>query len=219
MEIPLGELKSEGWNYIALGHYHVYRQVAERAFYSGSTEYASTNVWGELAEERAQGIRGKGIVEHDLESGAHVFHPLEPARELLDLPPIRARGMTAPELDFAIRETLDACPGGIEQKILRLVVQDVPLHVARGLDHRALRDYRRRALHFHLDTRRPEIIRTQVGGAPGRRASLAELVRDSLRSRQLERGTDRDELVALGLRYLRDAETADTPMLLEQEAE
>lgn len=219
MEIPLRELQSERWSYIALGHYHVYRRIGERAFYSGSTEYASTNVWGELAEERAQGIPGKGIVEHDLETGAHVFHPIEPARALIDLPPLRARGMTAPELDFAIREALDGCPGGIEGKVLRLVIHDVPRHVARSLDHRALREYRRRTLHFHLDTRRPEIIRTQAAGAPGRRASLAELVRDSLRSRHLERGTDREELVALGLRYLRDAETADTPVLLEQEAE
>jgi exonuclease SbcD len=219
MEIPLRELLHERWNYVALGHYHVYREIGERVFYSGSTEYASTNIWRELAEETAQGIRGKGIIEHDLETGAHKFHSLEPVRQLVDLPPIRARGMTAPELDFAIRETLDACPGGIEGKILRLIVYDVPRHVARSLDHRALREYRRRALHFHLDTRRPEIIRTQISGAPGRRASLAELVRDSLRSRHLERGTDREELVALGLRYLRDAETAETPVLLEQEAE
>lgn len=219
MEISLADLRPESWSYIALGHYHVYRKVGERAYYSGSLEYASTNAWGELAEERAQGIAGKGIVEHDLETGAHVFHPLELSRTLVDLPGVHARGMTAPELDFAIREAVEACPGGIDGKIVRLLVLDVPRHIARGLDHRTLREYRRRALHFHLDTRRPESIRTQASGAPGRRASLAELVRESLRGRYLESDVDRDELVALGLRYLRDAEAAETPVLLEQEAE
>jgi hypothetical protein len=44
-------------------------------------------------------------------------------------------------------------------------------------------------------------------------------VRDSLRSRQLDREIDREELVSLGLRYLRDAEAAESPLLVEQETE
>jgi exonuclease SbcD len=219
MEIPLAELTRARWSYIALGHYHVYRQITEDAYYSGSLEYASTNPWGELAEQKASKIRGKGIIEHDLDTGSHKFHPLTPARELLDLGPLRARGMTAPELDVAIREIVEDVPGGIDGKMVRLLVYDVPRHVTRGLDHRMLREYRRRALHFHLDVRRPETIRTQSSGAPGRRASLSELLGDSLRSRHLDPDIDREELVTLGLRYLRDAEAAETPVLLEQEAE
>lgn len=219
-ELPLAALNSEEWSYVALGHYHVYRRVAAGAYYSGALDYTSNNVWGELAEERAQRLTGKGFIEHDLETGAHTFHVLETARAVVDLPPVQARGMTAPELDFAIRETVEACDGGIDGRIVRLIVFDAPRHIARGLDHRALRDYRRRALHFHLDVRRPEVVRTQASsGAPGRRASLAELVRDSLRSRHIDRDMDRDELVALGLRYLRDAEAAESPLLVEQEAE
>ena len=79
---------------------------------------------------------------------------------------------------------LDDCEGGIDEKIVRLVVRDVPRHILRDLDHKALRDYKRKALHFHLDTRRPEIVRPEKGqAAPGRRASLADTVRDKLRSR------------------------------------
>jgi hypothetical protein len=44
-------------------------------------------------------------------------------------------------------------------------------------------------------------------------------VRDSLRSRHIDRDIDRDELVGLGLRYLRDAEAAESPLLVEQDAE
>lgn len=219
LEIPLAELRAEAWSYVALGHYHVYRHVDANAWYSGSLDYSSVNVWGELNEERERRIPGKGFIEHDLLAGAHTFHPVEPARPVVDLPVIRARGMTSPEVDVAIREAVESCGGGIDGKLARLLVYDIPRHVARGLDQRALRDFRRRAFHFHLDLRRPDVLRVQSSGSPGRRASLADLVRDSLRSRPLDRDVDRDELVALGLRYLRDAEAVDAPVAVEQEPE
>ena len=101
---------------------------------------------------------------------------------------------------------VEACPGGIDDKVVRLVIRDLPRHVTRQLDHRQLREFRRRALHFHLDPHRPEIIRSSAHGAPGRRPSLAEFVRDKLRERVLSPDVDRETLVDLGLRYLKDAE-------------
>jgi predicted phosphodiesterase len=207
MEITPEELGAQRWDYVALGHYHVCREVAPNAWYSGSIDYTSFNAWGELKEEQAAGVAGKGIISRDLATGAHAFHPLPPSRELLDLSPIAARGMSAPELDAAVRATVDAAPGGIDEKIVRLVVRDVPRHVARELDHRAMREFRRRALHFHLDTRKPEIVRVVgSGGAPTRRPSLADTVREKLRTRVLPGDVDREALVALGLRYLEEAD-------------
>jgi hypothetical protein len=95
---------------------------------------------------------------------------------------------------------------GIDDKIVRLVIKDVPRHVVRELDHRTLREYRKRALHFHLDPRKPEILRRDVAGAPGRRASLLEIVRDNLQGRALPADVVREELVALGIEYLVEAE-------------
>lgn len=207
VEISREELGLPAWSYVALGHYHVYREIAPNAFYSGSIEYASANPWGELVEERQGGVPGKGMIEHDLATGRHAFHPITPARRLLDLPPVQARGMTAADVDAAIREVVDGVPGGIDDQVVRLVVRDIPRHVARELDHKALREIKRRALHFHLDTRRPEIVRLFGQGSPARRPSLADTVRDKLRSRQLEADVDREALVALGLHYLREAET------------
>ena len=89
----------------------------------------------------------------------------------------------------------------------RLIIRDLPRHIARDLDHKALRDFKRRALHFHLDTRRPEVVRLSGQGAAGRRPSLADVVREKLMSRVLENDIDRKELVALGLRYLAEAES------------
>jgi hypothetical protein len=114
--------------------------------------------------------------------------------------------MTARDLDAAIAAAVEAAPGGIDDQVVRLVVRDVPRHVARELDHKAVREFKRRALHFQLDTRRPDIVRLHGHGAPGRRVSLADTVRDKLRSRVLDAGVDREALVALGLHYLREAE-------------
>jgi len=207
IEISREELGLPTWSYVALGHYHVHREIAPNAYYSGSVEYTSANAWGELVEERDAGLPGKGIVEHDLETGAHTFHHLPPSRRLVDLPTLSARGMTAADLDAAIAAAVERAPGAIDDQVVRLVVRDVPRHVARELDHKAIREYKRRALHFHLDTRRPEIVRLHGHGAPGRRPSLTDTVRDKLRSRVLAGDVDREALVALGLHYLHEAET------------
>jgi DNA repair exonuclease SbcCD nuclease subunit len=213
MEISRKELAAEKWDYVALGHYHVYRELAPNAFYSGSLDYTSTNPWGELAEEREMGIEGKGIIEHDLASNTHKFHALPPARRWVDLAPVSGAGLSPASLDEAIRNALDSCEGGIEDRIVRLVVRDVPRHILRDLDHKALREFKRKALNFHLDTRRPEIVRPEKGqAAPGRRASLADTVRDKLRSRQLTENIDREALVELGLHYLREADLVAGPV-------
>jgi hypothetical protein len=207
LEIPLSELGAPAFDYVALGHYHVYRQIEPNAFYSGSIDYTSPNTWGELYEERVAGVPGKGIIEHNLESGAHTFHPLPASRPLIDLPPISARGLTVGEVDERILAAVNSCKGGVDDKIVRLIIRDLPRHIARDLDHKSLREFKRRALHFHLDTRRPEVVRLSGQGSAGRRPSLADVVREKLMSRVLESDIDRKELVALGLRYLSEAES------------
>ena len=210
-EIPQEDLHVSRWDYIALGHYHVYRRMSPNQFYAGSLDYTSTNSWGERIEEEMAGVPGKGIIEHDLAAGTHTFHPLQPSREFVDLPMVSARGLTTEEVNARIAAVIEACPGGIEDKVVRLVIRDLPRHITRQLDHKQLREFRRRALHFHLDTRRPEIIRSVGHGAPGRRPSLADFVRDKLRERMVSADIDRDALVTLGLRYLKEAEERDSP--------
>lgn len=209
IEIPRADLHAARWDYVALGHYHVYREVAPNAYYSGSIDYTSLNPWGELHEERTAGIEGKGIIERDLVTGAHTFHALPKSRPLFDLPPINARGMTAIEIDEKIRAAVDACDRrrGIDDKIVRLVVRDVPRHIARELDHRAIREYKRRALNFHLDVRRPDVYRLESSGAPGRRQmELKDIVANKLRMRPLDAGVDRETLVARAIAYIDEAQ-------------
>ena len=180
---------------------------------NGIRDHAVPTDWTiALRQEEAARIGGKGIIEHDLTTGAHTFHPIPPLRQWVDLPSLSGTGLSPASLDEAIRATVDNLEGGIDDKIVRLVVRDVPRHILRELDHKALREYKRRALQFHLDTRRPEIVRRENGeGAPGRRASLADTVRDKLRSRVLTENIDREALVELGLHYLREADLVAGP--------
>jgi hypothetical protein len=216
-DLTLQELKPERWSYVALGHYHVYHSVAPNAYYSGSLEYTSSNVWGEADEEIEKRIEGKGFIEHDLETGKHTFHPIKPARHVINLPELSAVGLTADELAVAISKAVDSCKGGIDDQIVRLVVRDVPRHLLRDLDHKAIREYKRRALHFHLDARRPQPLRTEASGAPGRRTSLTDTVRAMLERRELTPGINRDALVELGLRYLAEADRAASVAVGEPE--
>jgi DNA repair protein SbcD/Mre11 len=196
--VALRELGTEEWSYVALGHYHVQHQVRPNTWYSGSLEYVGTNVWGELADEADEGIRGKGWLLVDLDRGRVTREPVPPSRPIIDLEPVRGEGLGAEALDKLIGERLRAIPGGVADRIVRLRVYDVPRHVARELDHAAIRAYKAEALHLHLDIRRPDIHRTVGVGAPGRRQTLPELVRAYLTGRPLPAELDREEFVRLG---------------------
>lgn len=216
--LTVKELRADQWDYVALGHYHVYHQVAANAYYSGATEYSSSNVWGEVDEERDKGVKAKGFIEQNLATGEHRFHPISLARRVVDIPEIEGGGLTSAELSDAICAAVDACEGGIDDRIVRLVVRDVPRHILRELDHRKIREFKRRALHFLLDARRPIPPRlVSESGAPGRRASLTETVRGMLEARAVTPGIDRKALVELGLRYLDEAERL-APALTGDEA-
>lgn len=212
------EILSDAWQYIALGDYHVYQQVGPNAYYSGSIEYTSLNPWADVREEAKRKLPGKRIIEHDLATGRHKAHSIAAARPMVDLPRIDGRGMAAPSLNTAIAETVARSRTPIDNAIVRLVVDNVPNHVERELDHAARREYGKRALHFQLDLRRPDAIRltTSRSGSPGRRPTLADLVRDRLQARPLEADVDRGALVELGLRYLVQSEDAVVPAGLDE---
>jgi len=194
------------WSYVALGHYHVHRRVADNAYYSGAIDYTSLNVWGEMGEAEDLGLKGKGFIEYDLETREHRFHDLAPSRVFVRLPDISARNKSVAELDSEILRVVEKHKGGIDDKVVRLTLRDVPRHIARELDHKVLRDFKRRAVHFQMDVRREDYTARAGHGAPGRRQSVVDVVRDQLTHREIPADLDRDRLVELGLKYLADAE-------------
>src|SRR5688572_13325295 len=91
------------WDYVALGHYHIHVhdpvRLGPRAFYSGSLDYTSLNVWFDKSEEEEQRLKGKGFIEFDVDTGRHAFHLVPAAREFLDLRPISARDLSPAEVN------------------------------------------------------------------------------------------------------------------------
>jgi hypothetical protein len=192
------ELAGAEWTYVALGHYHVQHEVAPRVWYAGALEYVSPNLWGELDDEHRLGVRHKGWLLADLDRGTVEPQPVALARRIVDLEPIAGEGLAPAALDALIAERLRGVEGGIADHVVRLKVYDVPRHVARELDHAAIRAFKAEALHLHLDIRRPEVHRTVGIGAPGRRQTLPELVRSYLARRPLPAEVDRDAFVRAG---------------------
>jgi DNA repair protein SbcD/Mre11 len=196
--LGLQELAPAEWSYVALGHYHVQHEVAPRVWYAGSLEYVSPNVWGELVDEADHGLSGKGWLLADLEGNKVERREVPLARAILDLEPVEAEGLSAAAVSELIAERVRAVPGGVDDRIVRLRVWNIPRHVARELDHASIRALKSAALHFQLDLRRPEIHRTIGMGAPGRRQTLPELVRGYLERRPLPAELDREAFVRLG---------------------
>jgi DNA repair exonuclease SbcCD nuclease subunit len=206
INITRADIEPSRWSYVALGHYHVHRRVDSNVYYSGAIDCTSLNVWGEMGEAEDLGLKGKGFIEYDLDTKEHRFHELPSSRAFVRLPDISARNKSVAELDAEILRAVEKCKGGIDDKIVRLTLRDVPRHVARELDHKALRDFKRRAVQFQLDVRREDYAARAGQGAPGRRQSVVDVVRDQLTHREIPADLDRDRLVELGLKYLADAE-------------
>jgi DNA repair exonuclease SbcCD nuclease subunit len=219
LRVARRDLGATQWSYVALGHYHVHQKVAENAYYSGSLDYTSLNVWYDLSEEEDLHLQGKGFVEFDLVTGKHTFHTVPASRDFIDLKPINARDMSPAEVNAAIQRAVDKVKGGIDDKVVRLVIRDISRQVTRELDHRAIRDYKRRALSFHLDARKPEETRKYATGSPSRRPSVADVVREQLAARAIPPDLDRERLVELGMKYLGEADAFPAPSVAVTDAE
>lgn len=199
------DLAPAQWDYVALGHYNVAHAVEPNVWYAGSLDYVPPNPWGQLEEEAERRVRGKGYLLVDLPGTRVTPRPIQPPRRFLDLPPIRGAGLTAKEIDQRIAGLVEQARPPIDDHVVRLVLYDVSRATARDLDHAAIRGYKARALNFQLDVRRPDERRTVGVGAPGRRQTLPEVVREFLQHRPLDADLDRDAFTRLGVEFVEHA--------------
>jgi len=199
------ELHGDRWDYIALGHFHVAHMVRDNAWYAGALEYVTPNPWGELKDEAREGRQGaKGWLLVELSSGTPKveFRPIQLARHFFDLAPVQGAGLSADDLNVAIAERISGLRGGVADQVVRQVVYDVQRAASRDLDHAAVREIKARALHYHLDLRRPPPTGPIGIAAEGKRQTLRELLADFLERRPLEASIDRRELVELASTYM-----------------
>lgn len=198
--ITRAQIMHDAWDYIAFGHYHLHEKLADNAYYSGSLEYTSFNIWEEIG-------RPKGFIEFDLDSHEIVnFHKTTP-RPVVDLRSVQADGLSATELNELIRLRLEGIEGSHDEKIVRLVIEDIPKAVIPDIDYRLIRQLRAEALHFDLQLR-PLKRKGTTGdaGASGSVRPLEDEWREFARGCDVPGGVNRDELTAKGLSYLASQE-------------
>ncbi len=187
-----------GLDYIALGHYHSYTRVRGDAYYAGSTERFS---FGEVSDD-------KGFLElRLLDDGTKevIFHPLQ-IREMVDLEPVVCDGLDAHAIKRAIKDRIIECKP--DNKVVRLRVLGIPLHVYHSLDFDEFKRLTKHAVHFEL---KYEFKRDESS------STLNKSTFRSLRSefeRFIDKYTtgvqiDHKRLKELGLEYMRDWEQGD----------
>jgi DNA repair protein SbcD/Mre11 len=134
------------------------------------------------------------------------FRPVPAARRVFDLDPIEASGRNAADIDQMIQERVEGIRGGLADQIVRLIVYNIPRHVGRELNHTTIRDYKAKALHFHLDLRRPDQERATGLIVAGQRQTLRQILTGYLHNRALPAELDRDAFQRLGVEVFDDVE-------------
>jgi len=147
--LPVEVLKPSRWTFIAAGDYHVRTKLTDRAWYPGSIEFVSSNPWEESKAAE------KGFLVADLRTNDVEVVPTHP-RTVVDLEPIDAQDLDSEAVMESIRSRLAQMGEGIEEKIVRQVVLNIPKPISRDLDWSFLRELRSRAMHWQLDLRPPE---------------------------------------------------------------
>lgn len=195
------------WDYIALGDWHLYTQVAPNALYAGATEFTSTNIWEEAGKP-------KGWILYDAATRTHEFHAIR-TRSVIDLAPIDAAELTAAELNTAIEARANALGDSLQGAIVRQRVWNLHPDLRRHIDGELLRELKARALHYMLDPRtaRPN-TREVSGGRPVEtdgesRITLTDEWRQFAQTYALPTDIDRAAFIELGKHHLQAADTSE----------
>ncbi|MCO6431222.1 MAG: DNA repair exonuclease [Deltaproteobacteria bacterium] len=145
VDLSLSALSPNEWDYIALGHLHIFKEFGYNAAYSGSTEHTAANIW-------AEGDRNKGFLQVLLPESKRIFHALSSPREVVVLEPIDAAGLEPAKVSELVDFALTNIPGGADGKIVRLTIHNLPREVYRQIDYKMVKRWRGRCLNLTLDT-------------------------------------------------------------------
>ena len=181
---------SKGFDYVALGHYHGFTRIRNNIVYSGSTERMS---FSESKEE-------KGIVDVRISSSTVTnFIPL-PTRRMIEIGPIDCKNLGPREIVEKVREKAEG--RDFKDSIVRLSLINVDPATYKSIDLSSINNIFSRAMHFE--------IRHSIGKEPEQIVPTDIMIADLLTEFEkfLERGhyKDKDVLLEIGKRYIRQAE-------------
>jgi DNA repair exonuclease SbcCD nuclease subunit len=188
--VAFSNIDSE-WDYVALGHYHEFKELGKMICYAGSTERLS---FGEAGQK-------KGIVEVDLDAHKVTFHELK-VRDMLDMDVLDAANLTSSEILRDARDKISS--SSIDEKVVRLVIKNVAPDAYRALDMPAIRKLGTSALHFDL-----RVDRVDVAGEKQTGDTQIGLLADEFKKYviSLDMADDKkNRLMEMGLPYLTKGE-------------
>ncbi len=187
--IPLKNL-SQDFNYIALGHYHMYTKLQGNAFYAGSTEHLS------FTEADSQ----KGWLEIELgKKLKHRFIPLQ-TRSMIDAPSLDCSSLRIEQILQKVKEIIHRIEP--KDKIIRLRLDNIPAHIQRGIDYHQIRELGKTAVHFEVKPMSVKTDKTTVGEGY-KMKSLADEFEKFLTT---QRYPEEKMLLDLGLQYIQKVE-------------
>lgn len=132
------------------------------------------------------------------------------ARPHIDFAPIDAEGLSAEAIDTRLATAVGAVD--ITGAVVRQKIINLSRETQHALNYTAIRTYKARALHLHLDVTRPESQAPTVENRAKLRATLDEQVETSFGGRALPPEVNREEFVRVGLSYFQGGD----PYGLEQ---
>ncbi|AIE87025.1 metallophosphoesterase family protein [Fimbriimonas ginsengisoli] len=182
----------DDWTYVALGDYHSYQPYGRNVCYSGSTDFASTNIWDEARVP-------KGWVWFDTEVGRLEQVGLA-TRPVLDLPTIDAQGHDLGQVESQMRSNAqweDGFP------IVRQRIVNFPPGLRGKLDHQLIREIAARALNYQIQAVAPQPV--AIGNRDGIvTRTLEQSWSEHIDKATLTKSVSRGALKELGLALLKE---------------
>jgi exonuclease SbcD len=190
--IPVKNIQQD-FDYIALGHYHMNTKLQENAFYAGSTERLSFTEAGNQ----------KGCLEIDLgQKLKHKFIPVN-TRIMVDVPPLDCLALNAEQIVRKTKETILSIEP--KDKIIRIRLENIPLHVQRGIDFHQLRTLSKTAVHFEIKSTSVKADETSLSDGY-KMKSIADEFEKFLNTQPF---SEKEMLLKLGLYYIHKIEEQD----------
>jgi UDP-2,3-diacylglucosamine pyrophosphatase LpxH len=135
---------SSDFEYIALGHFHARRQVADRAWYCGSQEYCS---YGEIRD-------GKGGLLVDLARGT--VEPLElPCTPMMDLGEVECGDLSPRQVGEEIAGRVEGIAFGEEWPMALVALAGADRKTLQAMDPAVLQEVRDRLLDLRIQVKAP----------------------------------------------------------------
>ena len=182
------KILSRDFDYIALGHFHKYSKLGEKAFYSGSTESLTFTEAGEK----------KGFLELTFDKNGlkHNFVEIK-TRPMLDARPIKCSGLKLDEVMKKIKETVQEVKP--QQKTFRITLDDIPSSLYRSLDFREIRKITNNAVHFEIKANLEEKDKGKKQSSSSKIDALVNEFKKYIEAQDIK---DKDMLLELGIGYI-----------------